>query len=425
MKILVISYHYPPFNVVASYRAKAYADYLPKYGYDVTVVTHPWKDVEKEVEFVQKGKLTEIRLPRNKCWLGKWLQLFNRIRGVRTLIHYLFLWLGYLDGNNSAFDIYFLYRNFLRNHLKGNDYDCLLAIFSPYHHLRLAYEIKKEFGIPYVLDFRDLYDNQVANVGYRPKFGIRLQNYFKKMFFKKVMNEAEFIVSVSDELVQFLIDLGKVDGFTIMNGYEYDAFKNYIRKSTKQFTISYIGTVHQHQDWNSYFDVLKTFIQSLEANQEKVILQFVGVDQLFSERLDEWRMSVTSNKFELFVRPRVPKEEVINLFSLTSVLLLPTMQGKAGFVSGKTLEYLATEIPILTYPDDGEAIATLVRSTKAGFVLDSKESLSSSLEAIYQDWKKDGVTRSAIDPVLIRQFSRENQVKKFSDLLKNRFEQNI
>jgi hypothetical protein len=43
IRLLIISYHALPLDVVASYRTKAYCDYLFENGIYPTLITHNWK----------------------------------------------------------------------------------------------------------------------------------------------------------------------------------------------------------------------------------------------------------------------------------------------------------------------------------------------------------------------------------------------
>jgi len=41
-KILILSYHFPPMNVIASQRALGYANNFKKFGFEPTIVTYDW-----------------------------------------------------------------------------------------------------------------------------------------------------------------------------------------------------------------------------------------------------------------------------------------------------------------------------------------------------------------------------------------------
>ncbi|MFT5957411.1 MAG: hypothetical protein ACI87V_001295, partial [Flavobacteriales bacterium] len=55
-KLLLLSYHFPDLNVIASQRAAAFAKYLPDHGFEVTVITLDWEVVAPNVHVVKLGK---------------------------------------------------------------------------------------------------------------------------------------------------------------------------------------------------------------------------------------------------------------------------------------------------------------------------------------------------------------------------------
>ena len=191
LRVLILSYHSLPLDVIASYRAEGFFAHFKKYDIFPTLLSMRWErnknnvwrlHVRKDSIQHQSSPLgARILLPRYKrCKSFSIGALRYALYSVPAIRYFYIAWAwlrGHLDTTPEAYDAYLSTKNFLFNYLKQNSYDVVLAIFSPHHHARLAYEIHKRFGIPYVLDFRDLWSNRIMDTHYRPRLG----NAFKML----------------------------------------------------------------------------------------------------------------------------------------------------------------------------------------------------------------------------------------------------
>lgn len=324
---------------------------------------------------------------------------------------------GFLDGNNVMFDFYYLYKKHVNELLRDENFDVVLAIFSPYQHLKLAYELKRKYKIPYVLDFRDLYDNMILNMNYKPNLDMSIQNFLRLKYLRRWLKNSSFSTSTSKEWAEHLEEIGSPSSHEILNGFEGENFQNYSRQKTDIFNISYLGTIHAYQNWPDYLKGIEKFLIS---NRVQICLNFIGVSEDFKSYVKDWISNLDlpiQERIKFEIRSREPKSMVVDFFSKSSILLLPTLKDRVGMMSGKTLEYLASQVPILAYPDDNDVISKLIKETNAGFVVNSIDDISNKLESFYNEWVDNGITTSAISLEQIEQFTRENQVKKFAEIL--------
>ncbi len=205
-KLLILSYHSLPMDVVASHRAASYCRYFSEYGILPTLLTYRWElNIESNWQFhsiddsiikEENQNYSTIRLPRLKA---------KKINGLLskfyTIFHYL---VGNLDVEN-----YYLYKqakNYLYRHLETNHYDFVIAIYSPHFDLKLAFDINQKFGIAYILDFRDLWDNQIVTSSYWPSLKQKILNIVVSYYWRKWLKRATMFTSTSEIWINYLVN---------------------------------------------------------------------------------------------------------------------------------------------------------------------------------------------------------------------------
>jgi glycosyltransferase involved in cell wall biosynthesis len=167
---------------------------------------------------------------------------------------------GFLDSNNGLRINYSFYRAQLFKTLEKESFDLCIGIFSPHYHLKLCYEVKRRFNIPYVLDFRDLWDNKLmSNTYLKQGLSARLQNKFIRYHWQKWCKNALFISSSSETMAKYLSDYNDLS-YPILNGYEPNLFLNEDVDLEPKFTISSIGRIYSFQDLELTFKIIKDII---------------------------------------------------------------------------------------------------------------------------------------------------------------------
>jgi hypothetical protein len=90
-------------------------------------------------------------------------------------------------------------------------------------------------------------------------------------------------------------------------------------------------------------------------------------------------------------------------------------------LSGKVLEYLAAERPILAVvPPDGAA-AALVRETGAGVVAAPEDvpAIREALEGLHARWRAGELDGTPLDDETKRRLARESRVEELAELLRS------
>ncbi len=426
-KILIISFHSLPMNVIASYRAMAFLYNLKKFGFEPTLLTHHWDNDLDEVK-IKKEKYnygTIIRIPIVKHWFHEVIGVIESIPLINRF-SILFRWLsGVLDSSRLDWDSYRSLKIFCKQHLSDYTYDLIMGIYSPHHHLKLCYELHTLFSIPYILDFRDLWNNRVIHRHYSPNLSESLQDSITKFYWKKWLSKAKLFSITSKPWMEKIHEFSKTNGIIVHNGYEQEFFDRIDVKppKTTEFVVLHAGSLYTHQYLDIFFQGCKQFVERNRPKNFKV--KFIGADRRhyfnqLSGLMPRAKDYVLSNLDEAYceVTKRIPKEEVIDQMAKCHLFLFPSFPDSPGTYGGKIFECIGGKRNILVIPDDLGVVGELIRETKAGFMANTPGEVTDYLQTCYEEWQENGYVDYKADFSIIQHYSRENQVRAFSDHLK-------
>ncbi len=425
-RILIISHSFPPLNLISSRRAEAYANNFPQFGFSATVITElresnngnkekPWiwhapgTAVKKEVN----GKYSVYYIPRIKTNSQKLIDFLLRVPVIKELSRSVLVFFGHPHG-----DYYYCYqqfRSFLWDHLKENKYDCILPSYKPDYPLMLAYEIQKKFGIPFVADYRDLWDNRLVNI--QQEFGLkdRFLQWFAKWNHRKWVGKALFFVIVNKPLRELLTRYtGKKEGYVIPNGFEKNAFLHDKTDISKDhFFVTYTGNIYPENDFSFFYKAFRSFTDSLgENDQDKIRVRIFTHP---SYNLDEQKENIAGRYLE--VHGWVSKEEVVKKLRESSILLTLGFTNQPGTVPGKVFEYLGSGRNILVTPSDNNVVNDMIAETNTGLCSSDIEKVAAFLKDKFGEWKNAGKPSYYGNTEEINKYSREKQVERVAALI--------
>tara|TARA_R110002012_G_scaffold114079_2_gene260435 strand:+ start:39630 stop:40886 length:1257 start_codon:yes stop_codon:yes gene_type:complete len=409
-KLLIISYHALPLDVVASYRTKAFCDYLKENDVLPTLVTHRWekeyknewkyhKSNEKELyEF--NGNYNIIRLPRPN----------ETVKSNSSLVTLSYWLKGEFDLHLS--NSYKVFKNFLFQHLKNNRYDAILAIFSPHFHLKLAYEIHKKFKIPYILDFRDLWDNQVVTKSYKPTLKKDIQDRIIQYYWKRWLGKSMYFSTTSEKWLKLLENLTPVKGIKVRNGHEISEISTKKFKTNK-FRVAYFGRIYQYQNLKVIIEGINLFIKQYNPknNFEICLIGIKSVDQFSGSDIFK---SLISKEF-IKEYDYIPKKELID-FSLkkVSTFILPNLNEDNGSFFVKLFDFISIGRAVILAPKNGSENDLVLGQIKRGLITSSPNEIAEYLGKKFLEFKSSGVIESLIDHDLLASFHRSKQVENFA-----------
>lgn len=135
-RVLIITPHFPPDNNAGTHRVRLLAPHLSVYGWEPTVVTIDPRDYEGRLDCDLAALIPEnLRVIRCRAWSAKWTRLF----GVGDL------------GIRSFQGLYVTCRDLLAR----ERFDIIFVTTLPSYPAALGPILKKQFKVPFVLDFQD------------------------------------------------------------------------------------------------------------------------------------------------------------------------------------------------------------------------------------------------------------------------------
>lgn len=426
-KILILSYHFPPMNVIASQRALGYANHLKKYGFEPTILTFDWsKPIEEQYctvdEFegkIQNEETENYKVIRIPVIGNKFYRFIDKQQG--NLIYKLWViwcWLsGKLDVSPRVLEFGRSERKYLQNYVNNKSFDVVLGIYSPHFHLKNCFFLHKASGIPYVLDFRDLWSNRILNKNYKPSFQFRLQDRMNSKYWKRWASKSLLLSITSKPWADKLAEVTGKYASVITNGYEPNEIESISLENndSKELKIVHLGSIYHQQKIDMIVDALADVIE--DHPDYRIKLYFVGairegtenskfsfnsrVDKILSQRL-------TSEHFQ--ATDRVDRAEAIKWLMKSDILLFPSFPDTPGTYSGKIFEYLMARKNILMFPSDKGVCDELIQETNAGAVCDTTEEIKQFLIQKYTEYLKNKSLRFQGNDT-VRNFTRENQSK--------------
>jgi glycosyltransferase involved in cell wall biosynthesis len=416
LNVLVLAYHFSPSNSSAAHRPESWARHGKKFGLNPTIVTRHWSGLENDwLNFsgnsgasvaIEKTPQAEIiRLPYKNVDSSK--DTFWRKSSISRKLYYLY---QALSGNfHTQANVMPTFKPFLTELLRHRRFDYIIATAPPYQLVELAYELSRQFDIPFVSDIRDLWnDNKALQVNGKWSIKERFNEKLSRYYVKKWVKRSSLVTAVAAPLGEVVTAGIKTPFAVVTNGYESTIFEAAEQKLTREFTVTLTGTIYPEQK----FDILLEGFQRFLMERPKAKLHFIGVSII--PGIEEKIRSILPEEY-IVVKARVPKKDAIDLTVSSHVLFYAGWKGYRGFYTGKIFEYLAARKNILIAPGDNDVIDELLVESNAGISADTPDEVAITLNTWYNEWLETGMVSYKGREEIIKKYSREEQTRKLAE----------
>lgn len=420
---LLISYYWPPAGGPGVHRWLRFSKYFKENGWNLHVYcpdNAEWPIIDHELENEISKDLTLIRKPifEPHKFLGK---KNNPNKGGAftheqkpSLKSKLIMW---VRGNLFIPDARMFWIKpsilFLQNYLKKHPEITTIITTGPPHSLHLiGLKLKAKTNIHWLADFRDpwtqidFYEDLMLSSWANKKHHI---------LEKKVLQNADEVITVSKHCAIGLEKLGERKVHVITNGFEFTSFDENAYPLENSFTITHLGSMPSARNPHILWQVLSKLIHNNKAFERLLNVKLIGpVDQSILKEIKDSGLQNYVTHID-----KVSHAESITIQRKTPVLLLIANDSgnTKGILTGKFFEYLGAKRPILAIGESDSDLEEAMRDTKAGYFIDRKneKALSLALEALFNDF----ISKNKFEgPQHIDQFSSKNLVIKISSLLK-------
>ena len=295
--------------------------------------------------------------------------------------------------------------------LKTEKFDVIISSSSPVTAHVVAYELKKEFNIPWIADLRDLW-SQNCNYNYGT-----LRKLIDRKLEIKTLSSANAITTVSGVWANDLIKLhNKKNIYVITNGFDPESVNLPPTELTKSFTITYTGVLYRgKRDPLKLFSALKELTRENIINPNDIEVRFFGPKEEWIEK------EIRENNLSNIVKQYGITDRMTSLQKQkeSQILLLLNWEDsrEKGVYTGKIFEYLAARRPILSVGGSGEdVIEKLIRETKAGFYSVTVNDIKRFLTEAYSEYKIIGKVIFDGDIKEINKYNLKEIAHKFVNL---------
>lgn len=380
--VLFVAYYFPPRCGSGVQRSAKFAKYLPHYHYEPIVLTTALSDIPPARDDGLLRELPDVSIYRARSHEG----LIRRLSAAGA---------GPLVSSILRPDAQVLWRRhalaLARKIAARHAIDLIYTSVQPWSSAQVGLELKRMLGVPWVLDFRDLWTGCT-----HATWPTRLHFWLERRLERKVLHAADAIVVATPGMADILRAAhprlaGRIH--TIFNGYDGEDIPGAIPPSrSPKLRIAFAG---RFQSWRQggilrrlgralgYRNCVTDFSTHSPLYLLRAVRALLAERPAFSRKLRvdligqvgrDNEQLVIDLGLERIVRlgGRLGHADAIAALRAADLLFLPMMteeeDRRSYNVSGKIFEYLALGKPILAAVPEGDA-SDIVRRAGAGWVV--------------------------------------------------------
>ncbi|MGY0406916.1 MAG: glycosyltransferase family 4 protein [Polaribacter sp.] len=417
MKVLIITYYWPPAGGSGVQRWLKFVKYLQDFGIEPIVYTvdnakYPKEDVSLLAEIPEGITVLKqpIWNPQNVIF---WKKKRMQKEGISNVSSNKFL--SFLRGNFFIPDPKLFWVKpsvkFLQKYITKNKIETIISTGPPHSMHLIALKLKKKNNFKWIADFRDPWTNLYYNNDFRQR------NFAKNKNSKletTVLETADLVVTVSNSLQNYFSKKAK-NVAVITNGFDDEILQTESLTLDKKFTISYIGLLPKQSNPKLFLKVIQKLIQKNSAFKNDVMLHFIGdiSDEVRQEVLHLGLLENTNFKGYVSHQKAIFYQKKAQVL----LLLIPNVKNSKGILTGKLFEYLTSKRPILALGQEDGDLSEILQETNAGMVInyENEEKITAEIQRLYQLFKEGNLT---VDSKNIAQYHRRELTKKLAFIIK-------
>jgi glycosyltransferase involved in cell wall biosynthesis len=437
-KLLILAYDFPPYVSVGGLRPYNWYKYLKEYGVEPIVVTRQWENKNgNHLDYIAAGSSdqtiiektefgTILRTPYHPNFANRLMLKYgeHKFSFIRKAISAFFEFNQFLLPIGPKAELY----HGARAYLKENKVDAIIATGDPFVLFSYASQLSKEFGIPWIADYRDPWSH---NQEYAKSI---IQKLWNRTFEKKTVLSASYITTVSNFVHDKIDSLVPGKPYSILpNGYDPEVIDRIaqIPQQTKELQIAFVGTIYDWHPLESFLRVCNEFIQQHPSAKFKLNFYGTNVAEKLKQLVTEVYPLLENHTS---ISPKIPNADLLEKLAQNNVMLLFNYY---SYMGTKIFDYLGIRRKmILCYANDSEANklkeqfyaiqesaseskqlqADLIHETNSGIIVQDSNHLKQVLQDLYAEFEEKGFI--ACDSVGVENYSRKIQVEKLAGIVK-------
>ncbi len=407
-KVLVIAYYFPPKGLSGVQRMLKFVKYMPKNNWLPTVLTSGTNayyaydpslldEINKEQVKIVRVEAKEINslLPQKGT-------IKMPSEPVRKILSY-FSALFFVPDNKKAWAKKALEKG--RELLSNESYDLIFVSGPPFSSVETAVQLKKEFDIPMVIDYRDLW------YGYH--FAIYPTPFHKSLIRKmeyRALKAADKIVvidrMVKEKIMSYYKFVKHTDVLIIPHGFDREDFDNAGTepRPIDKMILTYSGMFYDYITPQYLLKAFKELLQEKPDYAANIQLQFVGLLRKSIIR------QIKKLKIEQYVKISgyVSHKEAVCKIQSSDILWLMIGRSRNSDThpTGKVYEYIGTRKPIIGFVCEG-VVKSLLQEYEASYLCDPYDltEIKQTIIKVYEDFRLNRLPKP--NPEFVDKFRRD------------------
>jgi len=418
-RVLVITYHFPPRPAIASLRPLGLARYLPEFGWEAVILTAalPGKP-DAHFQVIETQYHDSLGFGKRLLKLDSQSPLIAQVKNklkIKSEKSPLDFILATMGGIIAYPDPEKGWRRFAveagKDILQQQNIKAIISTSPPATSHIVAKELKREFKIPWIADFRDLWTQNPYYL-YGP-----LRKVIERRLELNTLSTADALVAVSQPFADDLRSLHRQKPVhNIPNGFDPAEVNTTPGNLTDKFTITYTGNLYPgRRSPEPFFAALRDLISQGSINADDIEVRFYGLEiGWIDKQAERYGLTGIARQFGT-----VPREIALKKQRESQLLLLLKWNDpkQRGAYSGKIFEYLAAKRPVLAVGGFPDVVNQLLDETKAGVSGQTGEEIKAALLRLYQEYKSTGAVSYAGDEAETNKYSHREMAKKFAAIL--------
>jgi glycosyltransferase involved in cell wall biosynthesis len=301
-----------------------------------------------------------------------------------------------------------------RRLLQRTPHDVILATCGPASNLLVGRVLSKMFGVPLVVDFRDLWSTVPMDV-----FPTRWHRTLAQQFEGHVVRHASRLIAVTPRMAS---DVASFHGMvpdhavSITNGFDPALVSRVADRrgpEPRPFRLLYVGSVNIHYDLDPFWRVLQRLANEGLITPTTFRAEFVG-------NLSSTEPARFGLQDFVDISTFVPHAQVFDVFARGDALFVVETPGYYATYSyaAKVFDYILTGKPVLAMVEDDSNTARLLSAMGVGHCADPRDEtrLYEVMKALLA-LKGHAPNRVDADAEPLRSFNRDHLVARLAETL--------
>lgn len=424
MRVLMITYHFPPDGHVGAVRPYQFARLLPNYGIEPWILTvqpqraaFPDSTCEHEGVPTERVIRTEVLPSRRDKYLHatRWIRfLLKDMRGdpsrsgseaesseeviVRplSLRQCLIEWIGFPDWYAGWYKPAMRAVADLMTRVR---FSAVWSTSFPRTAQIIGYEVSRQYKLPWIADWRDPWLHYIEGWG-DPECPFIRRRYERMLYLH--LEQVSMVTFNSSKLCQFWQErLPQYAGkFCAMpNGIPEELLmQDFPPVRTERLIIGYFGTVYQRSSPAVFFDGLSRWLKANHHVRDRVEVQFYSETPSINILGPARSYGIDD---VVCIKPRVERGKVVELVKGSTCLLLLASNVWLK-VPAKTYEYLVSNKPIIALAEPESATGMLLQGMPDCYIVSGPMEVVQVLDKLWERYNRGEALfvsrRSHLDP---------------------------